>query len=83
MVGVRKMVKDPAGYLPLTIGLCSLLFQKWLSDFAVRSQNKTWGFNFGVKERRIFQFAFIVVGIGFIFLGILILLGFVHFKNHV
>jgi len=60
---------------------CELLL--WRNRFAatvVKEQNRMWGFHFGEREERISVIVAIIVGFGFLGVGILGLLGFIHWK---
>ena len=79
-MGPRYSMIDPTGLLSIAVGLLSIIFYKKLSIWAVKSQNATWGFHFGEKERKGFQITFFIVGIIFVVLGLLSLLGITHEK---
>ena len=66
---------DANGLLTIFVGVCCLLFNKWLSRMAVKSQNMVWGFHFAERERKGFRVTFIVVGIALIILGCLTMFG--------
>lgn len=60
---------------------CGLLF--WRKRFAaavVKEQNRMWGFHFGEREERISVIVAIIVGSGFLTIGIFGLSGFIHWK---
>jgi hypothetical protein len=65
----------------MVVGLALLIWRRFFADLVVSSQNRMWGFRFGDRERRISIFVAIIVGIGFLGMGILTLSGIIHWKT--
>jgi hypothetical protein len=68
------------GCVALLVGCLLLLFHKASARRAMQDQNRLWGFHFGEREVRISQVISIIVGAGFAILGLLAILGIVHFR---
>ncbi len=62
------------------VGLALLILPKRFAAAVVREQNRMWGFHFGQREERISIFMSILVGGGFLIIGIVGLLGLIHWK---
>jgi hypothetical protein len=62
------------------VGCALLIWRKRFAAAVVREQNRMWGFRFGQREERISLFVATLVGIGFLTIGILGLLGLIHWK---
>lgn len=64
----------------LVFGCAAIIFSKQIGKFAVKSQNRTWGFKFGAAAEESFRWGFTVVGLLFAVIGLLSLTGVIHFK---
>lgn len=51
-----------------------VIFQKYFGKFIIVQQNKFWGFHFGDREAKITGTISVIVGIGFIILGLISIL---------
>ncbi len=63
------------------VGLALLIWRKRFTAAVVREQNRMWSFHFGQREERISIFIAVLVGIGFLIIGILSLFGLIHWKQ--
>jgi len=57
-----------------------ILLRRPFSQYALRQQNRVWGFRFGDNARRSAEVVALVVGIGFVTIGILATLGIIRPK---
>ena len=69
-----------ATLLSILAGCVLIIWRRWFGALVVRNQNRMWGFRFGEREERISAFVATVVGLGFLAVGILGSLGFLHWK---
>ncbi len=68
------------GGISLIVGLAMLIFNKPFSRAQIESQNQFWGFNYGEKEIGVSRIVILIVGIGFIIVGLLSLFHLVPMK---
>jgi purine-cytosine permease-like protein len=66
--------------ISVLVGCALLMWRKQFAAAVAREQNRMWGFHFGQREERISLFMAIIVGIGFLTIGILGLLGLIYWK---
>jgi hypothetical protein len=59
-------------------GVLLILFCKPLARTCIEMQNEFWGFHFGERWVKPSMFVIVTVGIGWITLAVLILLGVIH-----
>lgn len=71
---------NEAGLVPIALGLYALVFNRWLARTAVKTQNSTWALHLGERERKGFRITFAVVGVGFVVVGVLIVLNVIQLK---
>jgi hypothetical protein len=69
-----------ASLLSLLVGCGLLIWRRRFATLTLRFQNQTWGFHLGARDERIGVFVTTVVGLGFLAVGVLGLLGFLHWK---
>lgn len=62
------------------VGSALLIWRKRFAAAVVRGQNKMWSFHLGQREEKISLFMAAIAGIGFLTIGILGLLGLIHWK---
>jgi hypothetical protein len=70
-----------ASIISVLIGSGLLIWRKLFAAAVVGEQNRMWGFRFGDREERMSVIAVIIAGSGFLAIGILSLLGFIHCKR--
>jgi hypothetical protein len=75
-------VKFNPGYAVVLFGTLLLVFNNWASRFAVKSQNRFWGFNFGEPARKMMRIGYAAVGIIFLLVGLLSIFDVIHFKGY-
>ena len=68
------------GMVALSVGILLVLFFKYFARFVVEQQNKSWGFHFGAREVKMTEIISVIVGIGFIIVGLLSLFQKIQFK---
>jgi hypothetical protein len=68
------------GTISLIAGLAMVVFNKPFSHLQIKGQNEFWGFNFGMKEIAVSRIVILIVGIGFIIVGLLALSHMIRFK---
>jgi hypothetical protein len=59
-----------SGLILIVIGVFLIAFREWVSKKTIESQNRTWSFHFGEQEIRATKYLAVIVGIGFIILGL-------------
>ena len=64
----------------LLVGVACILFRTAFARLVVSTQNATWGFRFGSREERVSRTVVLIVGFGFATIGVLGLLGLIHWK---
>jgi uncharacterized membrane protein (Fun14 family) len=64
----------------IVVGVALIVARKRFAHAAVGSQNAFWGFRFGEKERKISAFVALLIGVGFVVLGSLALLGLIRVR---
>jgi hypothetical protein len=69
-----------ASVVAVLIGLGLMIWPRKFASIIIRDQNRFWGFNFGEKEVRGSTIVCFVVGLGFVTLSVLSLLGIVEPK---
>jgi len=66
--------------IAVVVGVGLILLRRPFSHYALRQQNRVWGFRFGDNARRSAEVFALVVGIGFVTIGILATLGIIRPK---
>lgn len=66
--------------ISVAAGSALLLFRKKFASNVIEGQNRVWGFNYGDRERKATEYVTIIVGTGFLVIGILGVIGIIHFK---
>lgn len=56
------------------VGIIIIVFNKSIAKFAIESQNKFWGLNFGEREMRNTRIIELLVGTAFVVFGVLSIL---------
>lgn len=59
------------GIIGLTVGFCLVIFRKSFARHVIKEQNKFGGFHFGERDIKSTEVISIIVGIGFIIIGLL------------
>lgn len=59
-----------ASIIAIAVGGALVWWRNDFARFAMRSQNRAWGFGFGAREERVSTVVATVVGIGFIAWGV-------------
>lgn len=57
--------------LAIIVGFALIAFRRPFARMVIDSQNKAWGFKFGARDKRVSEFVSVVVGLGFVVLGLL------------
>jgi hypothetical protein len=60
--------------LSIFIGASLIIFRRQYSRYVMDMQNRTWGTHFGMREIKITEGVAVIVGVGFIAIGILSIL---------
>jgi hypothetical protein len=68
------------GFISVLVGLVMVILSKPLSRVAIESQNKFWGFNYGEEEIAVSRIVILIVGAGFIVVGLLAVFHIIRFK---
>lgn len=68
------------GIISLSAGSFLVVFFKYFARFVVVQQNKFWGFHFGARGVKATETISVIVGIGFIIVGLLSLFQKIRFK---
>jgi hypothetical protein len=63
------------------IGAACIVFRAGFARLVVSTQNAAWGFRFGSREEIGSRILVVIVGLGFVTIGALTLLGLIHWKN--
>ncbi len=63
------------------VGAACIVFRSGFTRLVVSTQNAAWGFRFGSREETGSRILFVIVGLGFVTIGALALLGLIHWKN--
>ena len=66
--------------IAVVVGVGLMLLRRPFSQYALRQQNRIWRFRFGDNARRSAEVVALVVGIGFVTIGILATLGIIRPK---
>ena len=66
--------------IAVVVGVGLILLRRPFSQYALRQQNRVWGFRFRDNARRSAEVVALVVGIGFVTIGILATLGIIRAK---
>jgi len=56
--------------VPLVIGVIFVVFNKFVSQKIIESQNSTLGLKYGKKEVQIARYVVVLVGAGFLLVGL-------------
>ena len=67
--------------LIILIGAALVAFRGAFARLVVEGQNETWGFRFGTREERVSRFLALLVGLIFLAVGVLALVGVVHWRT--
>lgn len=68
------------GLISLLAGSFLVLAHRYFARFIVEQQNRFWGFHFGAREVKVAETVSIVVGLGFIAVGLLSLFQMIRFR---
>ena len=63
------------GIVGIVVGILMIVFRKPFARKAVRDQNAFWGLRMGERDVRITELVAVPIGIGFIVIGVWMLLG--------
>ncbi len=66
--------------IAVLVGASLVLLRKRFAQYTIRQQNRVWGFRFGDSATRSAEVVALVVGIGFVAIGILATLGIIRPK---
>lgn len=64
----------------MLVGVGLIVLRKRFARYTIRQQNRVWGFQFGENARRSAEVVALVVGVGFVTMGILATLGVIRPK---
>lgn len=76
-----NQVSQGYGLILVIVGILLVVFSDRASRYSIQSQNKTWGFHFGERERKFSRVLWILGGIVAFIMGILTLFGIIHFAR--
>ena len=66
--------------IAVLVGASLVLLRKRFAQYTIRLQNRVWGFQFGENARRSAEVVTLIVGVGFVTMGILATLGIIRPK---
>lgn len=67
------MLNVVVGLVGLSMGTFLIVFRKWYAARCVTKQNRLWGFRFGERTTELTSNLLVVIGLGFIIIGVLAL----------
>jgi hypothetical protein len=65
----------------LLLGAALISSRGSLARLVVEGQKNAWGFTFGRREERLSQFVILIVGLAFVMVGLLALVGIIDWKT--
>lgn len=66
--------------IAVVVGAGLILLRKPFAQYAIKQQNRIWRFQFGENARRSAEMVALVVGVGFVTIGLLAILGIIQPK---
>lgn len=68
------------GVISVFAGCLIVVLRKFFSNLIIKQQNKFWGFHFGEVTTKTTEFVSLIVGAGFIIMGLLFVFRIIRFK---
>ena len=75
------MLDTIVSIIAVLVGAACIVFSRGFARLVVSTQNAAWGFRFGSREERGSRVVLMIVGLGFVTIGVLALLGLIHWKT--
>jgi hypothetical protein len=67
--------------IAMLVGVGLIIFRGRFAQYTIRQQNRVWGFRFGENATRSAEVVALIVGVGFLTIGILAILGVIQPKQ--